>query len=89
MYVAYVCSCSVFDYASMVWNPLLSQTNLQKLEALQNKVSEVYLNSPSTFGGPLEACYKAATAYQAKKYRRHTLDGPLYYKLALLTHQPD
>ena len=89
MYVAYVRA--VFDYASPVWFPLMSKTNLDKLQCLQNKALRVALGVPLSTRvhdlhleanvTPLIARYEAATAYQAEKYRRHPPDDPLY-KLA-------
>ena len=86
MYVAYVRS--VFDYAAPAWYPLMSKTNLDSLQRLQNKALRIVLGVPRSTRiedlhleaniTPLEARYRAATAYQAEKYRRHPPNDPLY-----------
>ena len=86
MYVAYIRS--VFDYAAPVWYPLMSKTNLNKLQRLQNKTLREILGLPLSTRiqdlhlecniEPLEVCYQVATAYQAEKYERHQREDPLY-----------
>jgi hypothetical protein len=86
MYVAYIRA--KFDYGAPVWFPLMSRTNLEKLQRLQNKALRVILGVPRStriYDLHLEANvtsliarYEAATAYQAEKYRRHPTDDPLY-----------
>ena len=86
MYVAYIRS--VLDYAAPVWYPLMSKTNLGKLQIIQNKALRKILGVPLSTRiqdmhlecniQPLEVRYQVATAYQAEKYRRHPPDDPLY-----------
>ena len=87
MYGAYIRS--VFDYASPVRYPLMSATNLQKVQVLQNKALRKILGVPCPLSTriedlhhkanitPLAVRYQAATAYQAEKYHRHPTNDPL------------
>jgi hypothetical protein len=86
MYILYIRS--VLEYAAPVWYPCMAQTNVQKLQRLQNQGLRIALGVPRCTQidalhteanlPPLTVRYNIATVWQAEKYRRHNPTDPLY-----------
>ena len=91
MYISYIRS--VLEFASPVWFPCISTTNMKKLQRIQNKALRIILGArlPTPTNDlhleanipPLHLRYQFATAFQAELYRRYPSDDPLYQ----LAHQ--
>lgn len=86
MYITYIRS--VLEYASPVWFPSLSRTELERVQRVQNKALRLALGVPrctciedlhlEANCLPLLTRFEATTAFQAEKYRRYPPDDPLY-----------